>query len=340
MVAGDGGKVTIRDVAVACGVSPSTVSRAFAKPDRLSASTVRRIREAADALGYHTRAVTTVPRRGQRHTVAVIVPDVANQFLTDLIRAAERECEARGLGVIIAETRENAARERIVFDHLNADVDGVLLASSRMPDAMIRKCAQACPVVLANREVRGVDSVVIDLAPGIGQLVDHAVGQGFRSVTYLDGLASSWSASVRWNQLSKAFSDRGASVRRFRSCPPTYEGGARQVERYLEQPTELVIAHNDMMALGFIAAMRRHGCECPKDVAVIGFDNTMSGQLGKPSLTSVHTGAGQLGDSAARLLLDRIEGASSGEGRAMRVRSSLIVRESTLRQQVRENGER
>ena len=329
MVAKNGNRVTIRDIALACGVSPSTVSRAFSKPDRLSSTTVRRIHEVADELGYHVQAVSAVPRHGQQRSIAIIVPDIANQFLTDLIRAAENECETRGFDLVIAETRENARRERYLFDHVADDVDGVVLASSRMPDAMIRKCAQVCPVVLANREVRGVDGVTIDLAPGVGQLADYVVRQQFRSVTYLDGLASSWSASVRWNQVSKAFAERDMSIRRIRFCAPTYEGGFRQAERYLERPTDLVIAHNDMMAMGFIAAMRRYGFECPKDFAMIGFDNTLVGQLSEPSLTSVCTGAAELGNLAAKLLLDRIEGTRSAGRSIMHVESSLVVRESS-----------
>lgn len=320
-------RVTIREVAEKAGVSPSTVSRAFARPDRVSAATTRRIFVAADALGYYTELVDTVPSRTLRGMVAIIVPDIANQFFSDIIRSVQHECNEAGFALIVAESEESATRERAAFNKIAAYVDGVILTSSRMPEAMIRKCAQTRPIVVVNRTVRGVPSVAINITIGIRQAVDLLVSMGFERVTYLDGPSSSWSVGVRWNHTSEEFRKRGVTVRRIWPGSPTFVGGYAMVGRYLKDPTGAVIAHNDLMALGFMAAMRRHGRRCPEDYVIIGFDNDTMAQVSEPPLSSVGNSPPKLGKTAATLLLERLNGRTD-MGQSIMVPSYLIVRES------------
>ncbi|BDR52416.1 LacI family transcriptional regulator [Bombiscardovia nodaiensis] len=320
-------RVTIRQVAQAAGVSPSTVSRAFAKPDRVSAATSKRIFAAADELGYYSRPVESVPLRAIRGLIAIIVPDIANQFFSDIIRAVQHECTAGGFSLIVAESQESASRERAAFDHIVSYADGVILVSSRMPDAMIRKCAQTRPLVVVNRSVRGVPSVAIDISTGIAQALDYLVALGFNSLTYLDGPSSSWSVGVRWKCLEAECHRRQVSVRRLWPGAPTVAGGAKFVSTYRENPTGAVMAHNDLMALGFMSAMRAVGYRCPRDFSIIGFDNDMVSQLTQPTLTSVCSSQTRLGTEAARALLLKIKGDLSGTFTAS-VASQLLVRQS------------
>ena len=323
-------KVTIRDVARMAGVSPSTVSRAFAKPDRVSASTTKRIFAAADALGYHAAPVETVPSRGQRGLIAIIVPDIANEFFSDIIRGVERECATHGLALIVSESRENASMERAAFDKVVSYADGVILTSSRMPDAMIRKCAQSRPVVVVNRAVRGVPSVLIDNAPGVEQAVEYLRGCGVDGVTYLDGPAVSWSVGVRWNTIAAACRAHDMDVHRLWPGSPTFEGGFAFADKFMQHPTQAVIAHNDLMAIGFMAAMRRRGMEAPRDFRIIGFDDDIVARVSEPTLTSIRVSLPILAARAARLLFARIKGEHQ-DAEVFRVPSSLVLRGSTGR---------
>ncbi|MCI1984501.1 MAG: LacI family transcriptional regulator [Bifidobacteriaceae bacterium] len=321
-------KVTIRDVARVADVSPSTVSRAFSRPDRVSAETTKRIFKVADELGYHSDPVETRPSLRRKGLVAIIVPDIANQFFSDIIRSVQRECFNRGVGLIVSESRESASWERMAFDKVVPNADGVILASSRMPDAMIRKCAQARPLVVVNRVVRGVPSIVIDVQTGVKQAIDHLGAAGYKELTYLDGPANSWSVGMRWKAIHAECEAHGIEVQRFWPGLPTFEGGYAFVEKYLRHPTGAVIAHNDMMAIGFIAGMRKRGFESPRDYSIIGFDDDIVGRISEPSISSIHMSLPKLGSQAERLLMQSIERTGEPPLLSM-IPSSLIAREST-----------
>lgn len=322
-------KVTIRDVASLAQVSPSTVSRALARPDRVSAATAKKIFEAADALGYHDAAVDSRPIRRRKDLIAILVPDISNQFFSDIIRSVQHQCFSHGVGLIVSETKESPTLERLAFDKVVKEADGVILVSSRMTDAMIRKCAQSRPLVLVNRVVRGVHSIVIDVRPGVSRAIEklEKTSPG-ADITYLDGPANSWSVGVRWKALQHECKVRGLRVIRYWPGMPTLEGGYACVDRYLAHHTGVVIAHNDMMAVGFISGMRRHGMRCPQDFQLIGFDDDVVGQMSDPSITTIHMFLPEVGAYAEKTLRRIIEGQDK-PNLFLSISSSLIVREST-----------
>ncbi|PLS29849.1 LacI family DNA-binding transcriptional regulator [Bifidobacterium parmae] len=321
-------KVTIYDVAKVAGVSPSTVSRTFAAPGRVSAETARKVQDAADAIGYHADPITS----GRRHVngkglIAVIVPDLANPFFAAICRSVQDECSSRGFGMVVSESREVVARERIIFDEVLPYVRGVLLVSPRMPDVMIRKCAQLCPTVVVNRNVRGVPNVVIDISDAVKQAVRYFALMGYHRLTYIDGPSTSWVGGVKWRTISDECNARNISLKRSHPCAPTVDGGNVFVDEYLLNPTGAVIAYNDLMALGFVAGMRKRGYECPERFSVIGFDNDKLAALSNPSLTTIHMPAAALGSDAAAALLSRISGGDV-PGTAVTVPARLVMRHS------------
>ncbi|BDR52415.1 LacI family transcriptional regulator [Bombiscardovia nodaiensis] len=328
----DAGKVTIYDVAAASGFSPSTVSRTFSRPDRVSIATAQKVEEVANRLGYHSQLVGTRPAK-DKGLVAVVVPDIGNQFFTGIIRNIQDACDKHGMNVMVLETRESATKERKTVDQVAPLVAGIILISSRMPDAMIRKCAQLRPLVCVNRDVRGVPGISIDVPAGARQAVDHLYRLGYRSISYLDGPATSWSGGLRWREIVKQGEAKGMAVWRSQPFAPTFYGGYTFAEQYLKNPSGALIAHNDLMAIGFIAAMRHYGFRCPEDISVIGFDNDMMSMISNPPLTTIHMSLSSLGSFAAQLLFQRLAGAHvqqlNDSSIPSLVPARLIVRQST-----------
>lgn len=298
--------VTIYDVARAAGVAPSTVSRSLARPGRVSVATATKVRSVAQELGYQRNRVLH-ERTGGSQLIAMIVSDIRNPVFTDLIRGADTTAEAAGYTLVVFDSRESMARERAFERYLTA-VDGVLLASPRLPAAGIQMIAKQRPVVVLNRIVGVLPCVVTDGAEGARYAVEHLHGHGHTDVTYVPGPVASWTDGVRWRGVQQSARDH--SMRAFRVTPatPTVEGGFRAAELWTQNPTTAVIAFNDVMATGFIAGLRSLGLDAPRDVSVVGFDNSQLGSLTTPPLTSVASPLREQGATATNTLISLISG--------------------------------
>ena len=175
MADGDRAEPTIYDVARAAGVASSTVSRALSKPGRVSFRTAEHVRRVADELGYRSsRMELPLSTRGTG-VLALIVADIANPVFVGMIRGAEREASQHGLTLAIVETQESQDGEERAIARLEATVDGFILASSRLPDQVIRALAKRKSVVVLNRTVGEVPSVISDNVRAIKKATEHLI---------------------------------------------------------------------------------------------------------------------------------------------------------------------
>ncbi|OZG63138.1 LacI family transcriptional regulator [Bifidobacterium lemurum] len=301
--------VTIRDVAEAAGVSISTVSRAFARPGRVSASTAKRVFAAADALGYRARAVDTpAPADGGRlHGIlAISVADIANPVFADYVKSAQHQCMRKGFGLMVIDAEETGAIERNALQLAHAHVDGFILASSRASDVTIRKIAEIKPAVTINRPVRGLQSISGDPTPGLTDAIERLIALGHDSLTYLSGPVASWQDGIRWRTISELCARRHITLKRIPGAEPTYAGGYGVAAKFLGNPTTAVIAYNDVVAIGFMAALRARGYSVPDDVSVIGVDDLPVSLLVDPRLSSVRLPRKQLAQHAVDALIGRL----------------------------------
>ncbi|GAA1815839.1 LacI family DNA-binding transcriptional regulator [Agromyces neolithicus] len=317
---------TIYDVAKASNVSPSTVSRAFSKPGRVSTGTADRIRRVADELGYHHAPQPRAKPTSKTGMLAVVVADLANPFFVDIIQGARKEASVHRTTVLVIDAQESLDDERDAVERVAPLVDGIVLATSRMSESAIRAVARQTALVVLNRPMPDVPSAVTDNARGMHLAVEHLAGLGHRTFTYLAGPEASWADSMRWRSISQAATDRGVRVRRLGPSAPTAEGGAAAVTGFLARPSTAVVAYNDLMAMGFIEELAARGIRTPDDVSVIGFDDSTDRRFGDPMLTTVAVQHRLLGRFAVQMLLgQRIAPA----GRPAMLAAELVVRRST-----------
>ncbi|CAA9323934.1 MAG: hypothetical protein AVDCRST_MAG48-2802 [uncultured Friedmanniella sp.] len=323
-----GPRPTIYDVAAAAGVATSTVSRALAHPGRVSFSTAERIRQVADELGYRS---TRISREATRKTslLAVVVADITNPVYFGMIRGAERTAAHAGYTAVVVETQESEVAERAALARVQPFVDGVVLTSSRMPDASIREVAKQGPLVVLNRMVGQVPSVTSDNVRAVKRATEHLAGAGVDAITYLPGPEASWSDGMRWRGLREAGLELGLRVRRVGSQEPTMRGGAAAAEEWLEHRTPGVIAYNDLLAIGFIRTVTAAGVAVPEEVRVVGFDNIVDAELVQPGLTTLASPLVSLGSAAVNHLLKSTGRRRPEELEPMMLPARLVVRGST-----------
>lgn len=324
-------KVTIYDVAKEVGVAPSTVSRAFSRPGRVNSETGRRIREVAERMGYRTKPIAYAPTKEPTKTLAFVVSDISNPVYSDIMRGFQKEATQNGYVVMLIDSQEDDLKERKAIENVLTMMDGVVLTSSRMSDLSIAQIAKVKPVAVINRIIRGVPCIVPDVGRGVRRAVEQLATLGHTRITYLSGPANSWSDGARWRAISEACYELSLNVRRVGPNSPSLQGGIDATRKWLKNQTTAVIAYNDLMAIGFMKAIQKAKLRIPEDISVIGMDNSISGLLTSPTLTSIGPPTNTLGMIAARTLISQAQSGSEPSTEIMQFPMKLFVRESTAR---------
>ncbi len=321
---------TIYDVAAAAGVAASTVSRAFSRPGRVTIETAERIRKVAAELGYRTNPLARALPTGHTSMIALVISDVTNPFYNEIIRGAQQAAVEAGYTMLLADAQESDRTEREAIERALPIVEGIVLATTRMSDSAIRVIAKQKPMIVLNRAVSDVPSVVTDNPRGVRRAVEHLAELGHRCLTYVAGPEASWADGVRWRSLREAVLELDLQCRRIGPFPPTVGGGVRAAKDWIAHPTSAVIAYNDQLAIGLIRQLvLSRAAKVPGDVSVVGFDNIFAAELVTPELTTVAAPLRTQGGTAVKNLLAIIQGARPRVGEPTILPIKLIVRGST-----------
>lgn len=326
---------TIYDVAEACGVAPSTVSRAFSRPGRVHIETADRIRMVAAEMGYRVNPLARALPTGKTSLLALIVADVTNPFFFEIIRGAEEAARTAGYTLLLADAQESVEAEKETLDRVIPLVEGIVLATSRLSDSSIRVTAKQRPTVVLNRVLTDIPSVVTDNARGMRRAVEHLAELGHTTITYVAGPEASWADGMRWRSLREAAFELDLKARRLGPFAPTLDGGLAAARAFGEKPGTAVITYNDLIAIGLMRGLTRMGARIPADVSVIGFDNIFGSDFCSPPLTTVAAPLSTLGSFAIKTLLGQLAtNAPRGFAPAL-LPTQLIVRGSTARKRRR-----
>jgi DNA-binding LacI/PurR family transcriptional regulator len=313
--------VTLQDVAREADVAVSTVSRALSNPDRVSRAMRERVQDVAKRLGYTSgRALVHDP------LLALMVSGVANPYNAALIRGVESQARAAGSSLIVGDIADGPETELAHVERLtNRGVDGIVLASSLLPDDELRAVGTRADVVLFNREVDGFASVVTDSRDGSRQIVEHLVALGHRSIAYLSGPAL-WTDNERWSGLAENSARLGVDIVRLGPFTPTLDQGTAAADVGLGSGATALVAFNDLLAIGILQRLRRRNVDVPATISVVGHDDIFGADFCQPSLTTVRTDAEHAGRTLVDLVLGRIV---SRPDTPIVIPAQLVVREST-----------
>ena len=207
------GKVTIKDVAKAAGVSEATVSRALSHNPRVKRDTRQKVQNIASNLGYHPNGLARSIRVQQTHTLGVIIPDILNAFFTHLSRAIEDAASRSGYDVVLVNTDESLAKEASALNLLlEKQVDGIIITSAGGPTDYAAILGST-PAVFVDRMPPNVqdtpyDRVLVDNVQGTQAIVTRLIQQGAQRVGIINS-AVSFTASERLTGYQKALTAAG-----------------------------------------------------------------------------------------------------------------------------------
>jgi len=322
-------QVTIGDVAAAAGVSRSTVSRAFSRPELLSQATVGHVRSVAARLDYIGNQAARALSTGRFGNIAVIVPDIANPFFPPLVRKVQSLADRADYAVFLGDSDELPEREAKLAARLSTQVEGFILASSRLSSEVIRGIARMRPVVLVNRDIEGIPRVLIDSTGGMTEAVAHLTKLAHARIAYLSGPQESWSDQQRRAALATAAERVGMAVEIIELGRPSYSAGRDAVSSLVASKATAAIAFDDVVAQGVLAGLALRGIDVPSDFSVVGCDDSL-GVGTHPALTTISAASASAGEAAVRLLIQLLTTDEQTEER-IGIATHLVVRATTGR---------
>jgi DNA-binding LacI/PurR family transcriptional regulator len=326
-------KPTILDVARLAGVSKSLVSMVIRGDERVSPARRDAVLRAITDLNYRPNAMARGLVQRRTRIVGVVVSDLRNPFNEDVVSGVLTQAAELGYkGLINTSDRQREREEDAVESFLELRVDGLILATSRIDDRTIGRASRSVPVVVMGRPMSdaSTDSLTNDDEMGASIAVEHCFSLGHRSISHVAG-GESRAARRRRTGYRRAMDRLGLA-----KYSTVVDGGFTEAEGYrggrellTRRPlATAVFAANDLCAIGVLNALEEAGLSIPRDISLIGYDNTSLAALRHVSLTSIHQPGEDMGRKAMDLLFERIHEGRT-EARHHVVSPSLVVRSTT-----------
>ncbi len=346
---------TLLDVARRAGVSRATAARALGGYSSVREETRQRISDAARDLGYQANELARAMRSGRTRTVGVVVSDISNAFFGAAVRTIADEAAISGYQTLLTNTNEDPASElRAIGVFLEKRVDGLLVvpASPIRFARFIEENPPEIPIVLLDRAVAhlNIASVVTDDRASAREAVGSLIALGHRKIALLIATSAveTFSRDVPDSMVSTV-SERlegaldacqAAGLPRAdidivfcRSRIPLAAEAAHDILR--RKPTAL-LATNEEMALGTVAACRDLGVSLPGDLSLISFDDAFWTSVFDPRISVIRRPVRELARSAIRLLLEEVEHGQISS--SLMLKNTLLLRDSVAAPAIRDHG--
>lgn len=329
----------IKDVAKLANVSVGTVSRYLNNADNLTPEYRERVRAAIEALNYQPSRFAQAMRTKHTEMIALVVPEMQNQFYIELYNAVRLSCYQHSY-IPIMYTMEAGTK---MLSHLfsgngAAQIDGIILAFMDDPIAsrMIEEANPEIPFVLMSCNnaltASSYSAVISDVYIGAYEAAKYVIRQGHQKIACIGHTDNPINLDEKLAGIKRAFQEAGIlfSDDYFHKGPSLYSTGYTAAKKLMrmEEPPTAIIAANDMIAVGVIKYLQEYHYQIPEDVAVIGYDGIALGAVCTPSITTMAQPIEDMASKAVELLLHKITHPNSSNAQSV-FRPRLVVRHST-----------
>lgn len=332
--------VTIYDIAAQLDISVATVSRALRNDPVVSDKTKKRVFELAEKFGYQTNHFARNLRNQQTHTIGVIIPRLNSYFMATVIAGIEQVASKEGYNLIISQSSESAEREAInARTMFNNRVDGLLVSLSYLTKNLepFEKFAQKnIPLIFFDRtpETNAFTNIRINNFQAAYEGTKHLLQLGRKRIAHVTVSSTQNVYRERFQGYAAALTEFGIplDMKLVYLGDLSLEAGADAVKYILglrERPDGIFVA-NDNCAAGCVIGLKAQGLRVPEDIAVVGFNDDPVSRIVEPNLTTIHYPGHEMGELAARSLINHLKG--TGDimlTQTILLRSELVIRESS-----------
>lgn len=335
-------EVTIYDIAQKLELSSATVSRALQDNPAINKNTRKRIQDAARELGYRHNTFASSLRTQKTNTIGIIVHELNSNFITSVLSGIEKVTTEAGYDLIITHSSESFKKEMANANNLfHKRVDGLIASlafDTKNLDHYKQYEEKGIPVIFFDRVEENSDStkVIIDNYKGGYHATQHLIEQGCKRIVLVTANLSRNVYAQRHKGYSDALFDNNIPYNNeyvlikdlSEQCGME---AALQILKMKPLPDGAFIT-NDFSAAVCMQTLKEHGIRIPEDIAMVGFNNDAIGKIIEPQLTTIDYPGMDIGEIAARNLINHLKGISNIKNtNTIVVRSNLIIRKSSLK---------
>ena len=329
-------RITMRDVAEHAGVSKATVSHVINETRFVEDATKQRVQSAIRELGYRPNVAARSLTTQRTSIIGLIVSDVTNTFFGEIMRGIEDVLIANNYSLMVCNTNEVLEREAYYIDILlRQGVDGIIAAATSQNWQALSEAAKLnIPIVMLDRTFENANSpyVGVNNRYGAYQGTRHLIERGYRDIGILSGFQRLSTMRERLSGFEWAMQEANLPLRPSWSLasPLTIEDGKWTIRQLMSQrhhPAAVFICNN-LLSLGALMGLQEMGLNCPRDVAIVGFDDHPWAQVSNPPLTVIRQPTYAIGETAACKLLEALKASKSNVASAI-FNCELVIRQSS-----------
>ena len=335
-------EITIYDLARKLNISIATVSRALKDDPVVSKKTKKKIADLALEMGYRSNNFARNLRTSRTNTIGVIIPRINSSFMSAVIAGMENVANSEGYNLIISQSSESAEKERVNAATLfNSRVDGLLVSLAYDTDSLAHFepfTKKKIPLIFFDRTSDKTEGTCIQINNfrAAYEATTHLISQGYTRIVHITATPKRNVYVDRLQGYKQALADQRIAFREDYVIVGnlSQEAGTDAAARILEMRPmpDAVFVANDNCAVGCMTALKHAGIRIPDDIAFVGFNNDPVSTVIEPNLTTVNYPGYEMGQIAARNLIDHLNGASSIHStNTIILRSELMIRESSVR---------
>ncbi len=335
-------KITLKDIALALNLSPSTISRALNGYHSISVETIRQVKEYAEKHNYVPNTLAVNFRKNRTSLIGLVVPHIVHHFFSTTISGVIETAKKHGYHVLVSQSGDVKSGEIFACRTLlGSGVDGLVISVSNETfeaDHLQDFLEEGKPIVQFDKITDHVISpkVVVDDFNGAYQAVKNLIENGYRKIAHLSGRIEVKNAHGRFEGYKKALEDHGLEFREewVKGCWDILESEGFDLTKELMEgpnPPDAIFCITDLVALGVIKYLKSAGYEVPGQIGLMGFSNWMLSEYISPNLSSVDQHGFEMGQKATEILINLIKNHELGENEMIEMKTDLIVRQSSQR---------
>lgn len=335
-------KATLKQIAKELGVSVSTVSKALNDSPEISEQTKVKIKEYAKLKNYKPNVIGLNLKNRKTKTIGVIIPNILNSFFAKVFSGIEKVADKKGYNVITCISNESLEKEVHTLEMLsNGTIDGFILSVSEEAQKLqdynhfSAIISDGTPIVMFDRIADEVDcdKVVVDDFDSALNSTQHLINLGCKNIALISSVDNLSVGKLRADGYLKALKDNNIPVNEKIILRTDSEDDMKaKIDAIFDNKIDAIFALDENDSVAALRVSLKKGFKVPEDISIIGFaDGILASRRLSPSLTTVSQHGIEIGEVAAKKLIERLEEpeGETSDYETIVIKTKLKEREST-----------